>query len=27
VVSRDEVRALFERQFDEVGMFRRGGVL
>jgi bifunctional ADP-heptose synthase (sugar kinase/adenylyltransferase) len=27
VVSRDEVRDLFERQFDEVGMFRRGGVL
>ncbi|HXY20221.1 MAG TPA: PfkB family carbohydrate kinase [Gemmatimonadales bacterium] len=27
VVSREEVRALFERQFDEVGMFRRGGVL
>ena len=27
VVSRDEVRARFERQFDEVGMFRRGGVL
>ena len=27
VVSRDEVRDLFVRQFDEVGMFRRGGVL
>ena len=27
VVSREEVRALFERQYDEVGMFRRGGVL
>ncbi|HXY69858.1 MAG TPA: PfkB family carbohydrate kinase [Gemmatimonadales bacterium] len=27
VVARDEVRALFERQFDSVGMFRRGGVL
>ena len=27
VVSREEVRDLFERQFDEVGMFRRGGVL
>jgi rfaE bifunctional protein kinase chain/domain len=27
VVSRDEVRDLFERKYDEVGMFRRGGVL
>jgi rfaE bifunctional protein kinase chain/domain len=27
VVAREEVRALFERQYDEVGMFRRGGVL
>ncbi len=27
VVSREEVRDLFERQYDEVGMFRRGGVL
>jgi rfaE bifunctional protein kinase chain/domain len=27
VVSRDEVRELFERRYDEVGMFRRGGVL
>ncbi|HVM43951.1 MAG TPA: D-glycero-beta-D-manno-heptose-7-phosphate kinase [Gemmatimonadales bacterium] len=27
VVSREEVRDLFERQFDSVGMFRRGGVL
>ncbi len=27
VVSRQEVRDLFERKYDEVGMFRRGGVL
>jgi D-beta-D-heptose 7-phosphate kinase/D-beta-D-heptose 1-phosphate adenosyltransferase len=27
VVSREEVRDLFERKYDEVGMFRRGGVL
>ena len=27
VVSRAEVRDLFERKYDEVGMFRRGGVL
>jgi rfaE bifunctional protein kinase chain/domain len=27
VVSRGEVRDLFERRYDEVGMFRRGGVL
>ncbi len=27
VVSRDEVLGLYERKFDEVGMFRRGGVL
>ena len=27
VVSREEVRDLFERRYDEVGMFRRGGVL
>lgn len=27
VVSRQEVRDLFERRFDEVGLFRRGGVL
>jgi rfaE bifunctional protein kinase chain/domain len=27
VVARAEVRDLFERQYDEVGMFRRGGVL
>jgi D-beta-D-heptose 7-phosphate kinase/D-beta-D-heptose 1-phosphate adenosyltransferase len=27
VVSREEVRELFERKYDEVGMFRRGGVL
>ncbi|HWO90170.1 MAG TPA: D-glycero-beta-D-manno-heptose-7-phosphate kinase [Gemmatimonadales bacterium] len=27
VVSREEVLGLYERRFDEVGMFRRGGVL
>lgn len=27
VVTREEVLDLYERQFDEVGMFRRGGVL
>jgi len=27
VVGREEVRDLFERKYDEVGMFRRGGVL
>ncbi|MBI4541910.1 MAG: D-glycero-beta-D-manno-heptose-7-phosphate kinase [Gemmatimonadetes bacterium] len=27
VVARDEVLELYERQFDRVGMFRRGGVL
>jgi D-beta-D-heptose 7-phosphate kinase/D-beta-D-heptose 1-phosphate adenosyltransferase len=27
VVTRDEVQELYERRFDEVGMFRRGGVL
>ena len=27
VVAREEVRDLFERKYDEVGMFRRGGVL
>ena len=27
VVSREEVRDRFERRFDEVGLFRRGGVL
>jgi D-beta-D-heptose 7-phosphate kinase/D-beta-D-heptose 1-phosphate adenosyltransferase len=27
VVTRDEVLELYERRFDEVGMFRRGGVL
>jgi bifunctional ADP-heptose synthase (sugar kinase/adenylyltransferase) len=27
VVSREEVLDLYERHFDQVGMFRRGGVL
>jgi bifunctional ADP-heptose synthase (sugar kinase/adenylyltransferase) len=27
VVTREEVLELYERRFDEVGMFRRGGVL
>jgi D-beta-D-heptose 7-phosphate kinase/D-beta-D-heptose 1-phosphate adenosyltransferase len=27
VVTREEVRELYERRYDEVGMFRRGGVL